>query len=294
MADKKIKYIESASWFKTMEHYPKTVGHVKLLVSIVDKVGIMDRFNLQQMSDMNSDKLNIFYAILRIMNKIFNKYLDYAVKKIFMERFQKIFATKMDLTNNELFFDQLTQDIDHFVCYTTKSYFPNMNETIIKNKFVSYLRTTFNKIFYGNITKKIGIQFNDKFFMKYDPTFTLMINEFVNYSKDVLKETFETMKLFLEKIFSKDCTTQTINDIIKSLEKHIDLKSLFNEECMEIAIYSEQKLDDEFERSENSLDFLDDEPTNDFKNNHTEVLTDFESENSTGNKKIKNIDNLGY
>ena len=124
-----IKYIDQATWLKTIEHYPKTISHMKLLVSIVDKIGIFDNLNLTETCEMNADKLNILYAILRIMNKVFNKYVDYVVKKIFRDGLEEIFNCT-HLTYYDLFFDQLTQDIDHFVCSLLRNNVSQYNTTI--------------------------------------------------------------------------------------------------------------------------------------------------------------------
>ena len=131
----KIKNIESAEWFQTIYHYPKTIGHMKLLISIVDKIGIFDKYDIAKISEMESNKLNIMYAILRIMNKVFNKYSDYVVKKTFRDGLKDIFSCT-NLTYYDLFFDQLTQDIDHFVCSIIKSDYPTMNRNVIEFKFV--------------------------------------------------------------------------------------------------------------------------------------------------------------
>lgn len=244
--DLQLKNIKQADWFKTMEHYPKTVGQMKLLVSIVDKIGIFDNFDLVKTSEMNSNELNIIYAILRIMNKLFNIYLDYVVKNIFMDSLKDIFICS-HLTYYDLFFDQLTQDTYHFVCSMIKLQYPDMNENIIKNKFNDYLKMTFQKTFYKNIIKKLEYTIDDIFYKENEKLFISIINDFISYTSDTLSETYETMKIFLKKLFDTNCSEEITNEIINALKKHINLKNLFQESCMEIDIYCEQKLDDEFE-----------------------------------------------
>jgi len=244
-----IKNIDQSDWFRTMDHYPRTIGHVKLLVSIVDKIGIFNKFDLAQTSNMNSNKLNIMYAVLRIMNKVFNKYLDYVVKKIFRDGLKEIFYCT-HLTYYDLFFDQLTQDLDHFVCSVIRLDYPNMDAVSIKYKFVMHLQFIFEKAFYQNIIKKLTYNIDSNFYIAHNNLFLIMAQEFVKYTKEMLSETYETMKIFLEKIFSPNCSEGTIFEIMAALEKHIDLKNLFKENCMEIDIYCEQKLDDDFEWEE--------------------------------------------
>jgi hypothetical protein len=248
-----IKNIGSANWFRTMDHHPKTVGHMKLLISIVDRIGIFDNFDLAKTNSMEENKLNIIYAILRITNKMFSGYLDYVVKKIFRDGLMEIF-TCTHLTCYDLFFDQLTQDIDHFVCLTIKKEYPLMNEKNIKNKFVEYLRYTFEKVFYQNMIKKLCYEIDDIFYKENDELFNSIALEFIVYTKDTLSETYETMKIFLYKIFGQECSTEMLDDIMLALKKHIDLKSLFKENCTEIDVYCEQKIDDEMEWFDYSFD----------------------------------------
>jgi hypothetical protein len=244
--DEQLKNIKEANWFKSMEHYPKTVGHIKLLISIVDKTGIFNKFDLTKTSDMDADKLDVLYAILRIMNKVFNKYLNYVVKKIFIDNLKDIFICS-HLTYYDLFFDQLTQDIDHFICSIIKLHYPVMNEDTIRARFADYLKMTFERMFYRNIIKKLGYDVNDNFYKENEKLLSSMTQDFIIYTKETLSETYETMKIFLDKIFSNNCSKETTNEIITALKKHINLKNLFKEACMEIDIYCEQKLDDEFE-----------------------------------------------
>ncbi|XWV26218.1 putative orfan [Tupanvirus soda lake] len=247
--DIQIKHANHALWLRTMEHYPKTVGHMKLLVSIVDKMGIFDKFDLSKTSEMDADKLNIMYAVLRITNKVFNKYLDFVVRKIFRDGLKEIFECT-HLTYYDLFFDQLSQDIDHFVCLTIKIDYPDITQESVEHKFKEYLRITFKKMFYVNIIKKLEYDISNNFYEKHEKLFAQMAQEFIIYTKEFLAETYETMKIFLDKIFEPHCSKEMQNDIITALNEHIDLKALFEENCMEIDIYCEQKLDDELEWSD--------------------------------------------
>jgi len=244
MDNTKIRYIEQASWFKTMEHYPKTIGHAKLLVSILDKVGIFNEFNLSVIGMMESKRLNILYAVLRIMNNVFNKYLDKVVKIFFGDIFKQMFEHVMtDTDDYELLLDQLMQDVDHFVCLMIKSYYPLLSASIIKIKFVEHLKVSFQKSFYENLFKKYGI--TETLYDKHNELFTQMSNEFVKITSDSLDQTHKSMKLFADRIFSLDCSYQTIVNIMNLIESRIDTEKLFYENSMEIDIYSEQKLNDE-------------------------------------------------
>lgn len=249
MTNDTIKNINQTHWFKSMDHYPKTVNQLNLLILIVDKVGIFSKIKLDKTIDMDSKKLDILYAVLRIMNKVYNKYSDYAVKKIFRAGLKELF-TCTDLTHYDLFFDQLTQDVDHFICTIIKNPYSEINEVVLKNKFIKYLESTFNKTFYIGIMKKLSYDVNHNFYQQHDELFASMIDEFINYTNCILYDTYETMKIFLDKIFSPKCSDETTNEIMSALEKHIDLQNLFKEQSMEIDIYIEQKLYDEIESEE--------------------------------------------
>lgn len=239
-----IKNINGALWLKTLNHYPKTIQHMKLLVSIVDKIGIFENMDLAKTCNMDSNKLNILYAILRITNKLFNKYLEHVTEKIFCNNFKKIFFCT-NVTHYDLFFDQLTQDVDHFICYFIKRNFPKMEKEHVKNELFDYLSFTFKKRFYENIMKKLSYDVKNDFFKKNELLFENIINDFICYTRETLTETHNTMKIFLVKIFDTKCSNQVLNDITNSLKIHIDLDTLFKENCIEIDIYCEQKIDDE-------------------------------------------------
>lgn len=244
----RINHIDHSKWFKTMDHYPTTVGQINLLILIVDKIGIFREYDLSKTHKMSGDNLNILYAILRITNDAYNKYLDYVVKKIFRDDFKEIFGCS-SISHYDLFFDQLTQDIDNFVCSVMISHFPQLNENSINKKFIKYLDTTFKKSFYEKIMKKLAYRVDDEFFKENAVLFSNMIKEFVAYTNETLTDIFMTMKIFLDKIFcTHGCPSQEIiNEIISSLKKHFNLKELFEKTCMEIEIYNEQKLDDDLE-----------------------------------------------
>ena len=110
---------------------------------------------------------------------------------------------------------------------------------------MNYVRSTFKKTFYDNIMKKLSYEITKDFYDKHNELFERIAQEFIIYTKETLAETYETMKIFLNKIFEPNCSNETCNDIILALQEHIDIKKLFEENCMEIDVYCEQKLDDE-------------------------------------------------
>lgn len=241
MTTQRIKNINKTNWFKTMDYYPKTIEQIKLLISIVDKISIFESFDLDKIIEMESDKLDILYAVIRIMNKVFNRYLDFAVKKIFRNGLKQLFSCT-DLTYYDLFFDQLTQDIDNFVCVTIKQHYPIMNALDIKNNFIKYLESIFSKNFYQKLIKKLSYDVDNNFYKKHNDLFKKMTQEFISHTNDTLHETYETMKIFLDKIFNPQCSVETINEIISTLKNNMDLKILFEEKSMEISIYIESAI----------------------------------------------------
>ena len=281
-----IKHIEQANWFKTLNHYPKTVDHIYLLVSIIDKVGVFDKFDLSLTSDMDSQKLNILYAILRIMNKIFNIYSDYAVKKIFRDKLMQTITppTIKHIDDYELFLDQLTQDIDHFVCLIFKAHYPKIDKNLIKIKLISYLKLTFQKSFYATIMRKMSYEINDQFYQANDSIFNEICHLFIEYTNNTLLETYDTMKMFLDNIFNITCSDRLISEINIALQRHINLQNLFKESCMEIEIYSEQKIHDELAK-QNTSEFESDDEDNKFYSN--KYSSDIESKPKLRTAPIK-------
>lgn len=239
--DKKIKQIKNmgqTTWFRSTQCYPTTITQLKLMISIVDKFHIFDNFCLDSVIDMSSTKLDILYAVLRITNKLFNGYSDYVVNKIFCDRLREIFVCTK-LSHYDMFFDQLSQDIDYFVCNGIK--FRNLHMPIVKNAFIKYLDKIFNKPFYLSTMRKLSYRVDIDFYKKHNIMLESIIIEYIHYTESILSETYDTMKLFLEIIFS-DCSADSVASIHECLEKHIDLADLINEYCMELDIYVEQNI----------------------------------------------------
>lgn len=242
----KIKNIKKAKWFCTMEHYPKTIGDLYLLLSIMDKMYIFKNLAINNVIKMNAYRLDIIYAVLRINLKMYNKYLDYAVKKIFCNNFKKIFNNVSSSVKGVLF-DQLLQDMDDFVCEIIKTEYPNLDKSSINKKFkihvTKMLKMPFYNKFLTNDKKSIS---NDSLYDTNMQLFTESIDDFITYTKITLTETYDTMKIFIDKIFDNNSSTNTIDEIILALNRHIDIDSLFNESCLELDIYNEQKMNDDY------------------------------------------------
>lgn len=233
-----LLHINEAHWLKTMEYYPETLDEFKLLVTIFDKTGIFRNYDLTRIVSMDGNRLNILYAILRILNKIFNKYLDYVVKKIFKNRLEGIFICT-DLTHYDLFIDQLIQDMDSFVCSQICLPSDIFHDTVVLGKLVEYLEKIFQKDFYQDICRKLKYQLNKDFLDKNNELLAVMVEDYIIYTKETLVESYLIMDHFLEKIFSQDCDDRIIIEMIAALEKHINLSELFREDCTELQIFYE-------------------------------------------------------
>jgi hypothetical protein len=253
-----IKCIENANWFKTLNHYPKTVGQMRLLISIFDKINIFRDFDISLTSTMSEKKLNILYAILRITNKMYVKYSAHVVTKIINDKFKRTLVNLAPRSNTEhlgevlpdLFFDQLTQDMDYFVNTIIRTHYPNIHTKTVKFKLIEHTKELFKKPFYEGILSKLPNDITNQFFLKNDKLFTDIVKEFITYTKLTLETTYNSMKLFATNIFNETEVPHTINDINKSLIKHIDLRQLFSETCIESEVYSEYKIHDDTHKRE--------------------------------------------
>lgn len=238
----KIKNIKNSNWLMTLSYPPKSIDDIVLLTSIVDKIGIFKNYDLSKTNKMSGDQLNIFYIILRITNKIFNRYLDYIVKKIFIIGLKKIFNSII-IISCDLFFDQLTQDLYHFFNLMINKCYPKINKKHITIKFHNFLILLLEKPFYKEVVGQIG-ENNVNFIHDHKLIFNEMIDELIEYTKNNLDETYESMNFFCSKIFENNCSQETTNNITHALKNHININNLLDEECMEIDVYNEQKLDD--------------------------------------------------
>lgn len=244
-SDPKLKNLSQTIWLKNLKHHPKNFSQMKLFIEIIDKIGICthSQFDINLIPLMDPERLDIIYATLMIMNTSFNKFVDNTVKKIFIENIEEMFECN-DLRRFDLFFDQLTQDIDYFVCTIIKSFYPikiNYREEI-ENKFIDYLKLTFSKKFYKLTTKKLSYEIDDEFFIINKLLFSRIIDEFVLSIESILGEIYSTIKMFLDQVFNPDCSLDVIKIILNSLEKHINVDILLNSQTMDIQMYMEQKL----------------------------------------------------
>ncbi|BCS83185.1 putative ORFan, which is homologous to Tupanvirus soda lake [Cotonvirus japonicus] len=238
MIEDKIINISNSQWFKSMDSYPVSMDEMRLLISIMDKTSLFKKYDLSKIKFMSINKLNVLCAILRINNKMINGYINYVVNNIFIDKLKY-------LSKEKIFIDQLTQDIDNYVRETIKDNF-NMDTNLI-NTFGLFLNATFKKPFYKNfIDKKIEENnSNNNFEIKFEISNDInnnIINEFTTYTRTNIIEPYETITLFLNCVFDDDYEDELINEIMTSLSKYINLNSIFKENCLEIEIYNEQKL----------------------------------------------------
>lgn len=237
-----IKNINNSKWFTTLGLYPRTIGHIKILVSIFDRIGIFNDFDLTTLSDMEADRLDIIYAILRITNRIFTIYLDHVIKKIYIPHMKEIFVCT-DFPFYDAFIDQLSQDIDHFIgsiVYCSSE----IEETDVKNKFVNYLNLIFKDKFYETIIKKLPYRIDEIFYKKNDSTFVYISKKFVKYTFSSLIIPHQEIKIFLQKTFDQQCSSETMKEIILIIKNSVNIKKLLSEPCLEIDIYNEHMLND--------------------------------------------------
>lgn len=243
-----IKNIKRTTWFRTLELYPKTIAHMKLLIDSVDRVGIFNKYNIRKMDKMSGKRLDMIYAILRICNKIFTDYLNNITNYISVS-----IKNLIDMENlyDNCLLDQLNQDIDFFISNTIGENYPvlTMNAVSIRILFEDYLKKTFNKNFYRKLFKKNKI--NDKFYVNNEAKFVYLVDKLVKSTKEILVHNLDRMVDFLDKIFDLECPSKTIKEICICLE-NFDLKNLFEEHCLELDIYSEYKLDFEFQLNQHN------------------------------------------
>lgn len=260
---KQIKNIEKTIWFRTINYYPKTMDDIKLLFMIVDKINIFHEYDLSMISEMNEKSLDIIYAILRITNKIFTKYSEHVVKKIFVNKFKKLLIEKYNVTKNLSFLmDQMIQDFEHFVSIIVKKYRIFTQDTI-KYELTKYIKNTFSNRFYKNCIKKLSSNIETDFYLKHDLIIDQITKDFISYTEENITSIYITMRFLLDNIFSNHNNVDQMDEIKNTLNKYINLDELFMENCMELDIYGDEKFND---------DIIEDEMTKNKINNKTRKM----------------------
>ena len=213
------------------DYCPKTVDEMKLFFDIVDKTNIMNNYDLEKLINFSAMQLDALYTILRLVNKISNKFIEYAIKKIFMVNLSEIIC---ELQSNECLQDQMTECMDFFICDTIKKQGINMDVHATFINYMSYLEKILKDNFFSSILKN-----TDSLILDNENKIRMMVNDFVLCAKSNLEETNETLKSFLTSVMT-DSSMDQINNIMISISNHFELDKLYNEECMEIEIYGEQ------------------------------------------------------
>lgn len=240
-----LENIEFTNWFKTLEMYPKTVSEFSLLVKMVDRIGIFHDHDVTPIRCMDAEKLDIIYVVLKITNKIFNNYLSHVVENVFVYNLCEIFKCS-DLIYHEMFIEQLTQDVDDFVCTSIQNYFQKSNSPeIIEETLISHLKQIFSQPFYLNIFDKLGYNCDSHFYEENRAVITEIINEYLDYTNTELTETYTTMKYFIDMVFDSDSDPSKIQEIIATLENLIDVHELLTgDSSLEFDAYCEHLSND--------------------------------------------------
>lgn len=235
---KPIKNIKKAIWLTSMNHYPTTLDDMKLLISLVDKMNILRNCDLDYISEMTYQGLNIMYAILRITNKIYTKHSDHIVEKILVGSFRKLISE----IDNEVLVDQMIQDFNYFVTLMVRKHYPNMQARSLTEELIMYLKNTFRSPFYK--THLSSAYSTNEFYSQNRVFFDKLAIKLIKYLDFYLKPTYLNMKVLIDTIFDENVINTRLDQIEKNLEKYIDLEKLFQEDCTELDIYCEEKCND--------------------------------------------------
>lgn len=254
-----INEIDKTTWFKTMNGYPTNIRDFSLLLQVTDKLKLFNDFDLKKICAMGCDKLDVIYAIIMIVDKLYSGHLDYIVKNIFLETVLELFDCN-NLSYYNMLTDQLTQDIDVFVSDTienryiaSKTVGKSVNKTFnvdIKNKFVQFLTCLSKQKFYKTVFRKLGSDF--KKLIQDKNCINQICDEYKTYVCENVDEVRNTMNLFLDKIFDNSCSCNSVKKIYLSLVDNIDLNNLFLSNSIQLDNYLERKIDLDYEKEKYS------------------------------------------
>ena len=233
-----IKQMENSVYFKALDKYPQTIGHMKILISTIDKIGIFDDFDMSIIKNLDGIRLDAIYIVLRLFNKTYNSFLSNSIGIIIKELDNIIRLER--ISSKASFIDQLMQDSDYFI---NKLISENREFHNIKDQLTTFLKETFERKYYQNIFRRNNISMdllikdNDYTIRNLSDKLCHEINEFVNSCKK--------FKNYLIHIFDINKDFDNIFDVIQI--KKNDLKNLLKEHSMELDIYFEQKLEYDYQ-----------------------------------------------
>ena len=129
----------------------------------------------------------------------------------------------------------------------SKKDYPDLEFDDVKRKLLQFLRKTFKQTFYTQNMLKFGTDTNKLFTLESDNDIMIdmIVSEIMRLALDKISDMYSNMKIAVNKIFDTHVSQHEIINILKQIEKKIDINKLFHSECMEIDIYCEQSLDEE-------------------------------------------------
>jgi hypothetical protein len=228
----KIIKITKANWFSAIGTYPQTVGEFKLFVTMIDRMGMFEKFELSKIINMNVDRLNLLLGTLLLSNNLYSQYENYISRNVLTSFYKKLFTSV-----ERDYIHQLIQDSSDFINDIIRDTKKNTSYEIVKLHFVRHMKAIASSDYYSELLKEEtditnrAVSHVDKY-----------IHQAVLYINEQFMGNYRDLNHIAKYIFSSNTSTSiVVNNFNRYVNKNnINVKDIMVRGCDEIELYKEQ------------------------------------------------------
>lgn len=236
--EKIIVNISEAEWFQTLDFCPMTLNQLKLFISITDKMKILNSYDINLMLTMDSKRLNLIFAVLKVTDKFIISYSEQLIKKILKPYYIELF----NIDKHGMVMDQLIQDTEPLIMNYITTNFPEIHNDHLD------IALEFTKIIDNKFYKKAKLQNLDinNSNTKIRKTYDKFLERIIIYTTKSMRDIYDTMHKFMMEIFDDDTTDERINDLIYIIVNDMHFEQIQNDSFSDIDIYYEYYCNDDY------------------------------------------------
>jgi hypothetical protein len=283
-----LKNIGKTRFFIQLDEYPQTVSDLKTMIDIVDVAELFKNYNLAVTKTFSPTRLDVTYVVLLLGNQIYTKFIHHVSQNVIVAKLRSIIKCS-SLTWYDLFFDQLSQDIEPYLkemISSMRSTTDNSTKSVVS--FTCYFVSLMKNDIYRTSSKKLKQKFGKSFVKRNANVFNQIEIDLEACIINDLSESIETLEMFVSDVFNQSVNDDIVNNILNRISSNINLETLVTVKSLEMEIYMEQRLADKIHLSETSDTVLtsDSVLTSDTTSVITSTISDMSKEDD-----IRNIHN---
>jgi hypothetical protein len=239
-----MKNITTTRLFSQLDACPMTTKEMECFIDLVDIAKLFSDFDIEQVKSFSSTKLDLIYVILRLSNLVHTRFVNSLLENIIIPQLQTtIHCTSLNWYN--ILFDQLAQDIEHFLHRAIRFCLENNSDYVHQymiSGMIDILKKVSTNEIYQTAFRKLGQKMDKNYFSVNDALFHSIVSDVEEEIRSEFAKTMESLLIFAQDSVDPEIEEDDVEKIMTSLEKIIGLDELMAQECHEIVIYVEQSL----------------------------------------------------